>query len=297
MGVKDIPSIIDYINIIKNKNYVFINNTLITQQGIKIIKHNEVYYTENKAFNLSSSINNNNLSIYYNSLNSNIQYKITYIGHSQGTAQIFAAYSLFPNYFKSVLNGIIALGPVSCLEYIDSPIIKFIANKNVENLLYYLNVNEILTTKSDINRIVKFICDILLYLCEELLEMISDKDSYTDNDIDKILVWASHFPSGTSSKNLIHFSKIIRNKKFIDFNEKEYNLLNINTKVALFIGSNDKLSTLVDSRLLRNLFIKNDSLFFYKEYKLFGHATFFLNKNIEYIEDVLTCLDYFTRYS
>ena len=37
------------------------------------------------------------------------------------------------------------------------------------------------------------------------------------NNKDKLLVWTSHYPSGTSSKNIAHFSKMVRDKKFERF--------------------------------------------------------------------------------
>jgi lysosomal acid lipase/cholesteryl ester hydrolase len=246
MGTKDIPAILEHIFNLRNSESSNINQEL------------------------HSSYNN----------------KITYIGHSQGTAQIFVAISKNQDYFNKYLNGVIALGPISKIKHFSSFILKQFSNNKIEKVFDIFKIKEVFTTKHPVNNINKIMCDIIPSICEEALEMISDK-SIKNNDSDKFLVWASHYPSGTSSKNIAHFSKILRDKQFEDFNGVPYDLTKI-TKIpiAMFVGKDDKLSTVEDSRELRNLLIKSGALIFYKEYDKFGHSTFFLNKDNEYINDV-----------
>lgn len=49
------------------------------------------------------------------------QEKLTYIGHSQGTAQVFAGASLMPDFYADKLNLFVALAPVASTHNIEVP--------------------------------------------------------------------------------------------------------------------------------------------------------------------------------
>lgn len=49
------------------------------------------------------------------------QQKLTYIGHSQGTTQLFLGASLEPSYFEERVNLFVALGPVTKLANVNVP--------------------------------------------------------------------------------------------------------------------------------------------------------------------------------
>jgi pimeloyl-ACP methyl ester carboxylesterase len=57
------------------------------------------------------------------------QEKITYIGHSQGTTQMFLAASLNPEYFSAKINLFTALGPVTSLNNIKVPALRALAKE------------------------------------------------------------------------------------------------------------------------------------------------------------------------
>jgi len=48
------------------------------------------------------------------------QKKITYIGHSEGTTQMFAGASLKPDYFKEKVEYFVALAPIVRLDHTKS---------------------------------------------------------------------------------------------------------------------------------------------------------------------------------
>jgi pimeloyl-ACP methyl ester carboxylesterase len=49
--------------------------------------------------------------------------KLTYIGHSQGTSQMFCGLSVLPEFFEKRVNAFLAVAPVATLNKIESPVI------------------------------------------------------------------------------------------------------------------------------------------------------------------------------
>lgn len=224
--------------------------------------------------------------------------KITYIGHSQGTTQLFAGFSELPDYFNSNLNGFIGLGPITKLNHIKSSFLKVFGDYGLDNFFNILDITEVFPSPSSVNKLGAVICDNLYILCSGLLKVLSDNNMNND-DKNRFLVFVSHFPSGTSLKSLNHYSLIYKEKEFINFKTKrKYDYYSkIDIPVSLLVGKEDKLSTPENAREIRNNFWKNGNLHFYKEYDNMGHATFFLTKTKEYINDVVRCLEDFNYFS
>lgn len=224
--------------------------------------------------------------------------KISYIGHSQGTTQFFVGLSELPNYFNQSINGFIGLGPITKISNIKSSFLKAVADYGLDNLFKFLDINEVFSSPSSVNQLSAVICDNLYILCSGLLQMLSDNNLNNDDE-KRFLVFVSHFPSGASRKTLNHFSLIYKSKDFISLKDKTKYDYSSKTEIpiALFVGKEDKLSTPEDARFIRNAFLKNGNLHFYKEYDNMGHATFFLTKYKEYIYDVLRCVEDFNYFS
>lgn len=224
--------------------------------------------------------------------------KITYIGHSQGTTQLFVGFSEKSEYFNKNLNGFIGLGPITKLNNIKSNFLKAVAEYGLDNLFKILGINEVFPSPSSVNKIGAIICENFFILCSGMLQMLSDNNLNND-DKDRFLVFVSHFPSGASLKTLNHFSLIYKQKEFLNINGKtKYDYFSkIDIPVSLFVGKEDKLSVPEDAREIRNNFWKNGNLHFYREYENMGHATFFLTKSKEYLSDVLTCLEDYNYFN
>ncbi len=224
--------------------------------------------------------------------------KITYIGHSQGTTQLFAGFSEIPQYFNSNLNGFIGLGPITKVDYIKSSFLKAFGEYSLDNLFNIMDITEVFPSPSSVNKLGAVICDNIYILCSGLLQMLSDNNINND-DKNRFLVFVSHFPSGTSLKALNHYSLIYKEKKFINLKTKrEYDYFSkIDIPICLFVGKEDKLSTPENAREIKTNFWKNGNLHFYREYENMGHATFFLTKTKEYIVDSLRCLEDFNYFS
>lgn len=226
-------------------------------------------------------------------LNETGRKKISYIGHSQGTAQMFLGMSLDPKYFSERINSFMAFGPVTNLNNITSNFLKLIAATRLDNLLSTLNVfNEFLPNATAEVYFQKFVCKTFGFLCEGILDILSDSNP-DDNDEKRFLVFLTHFPSGASLRTIHHFAENIRNNFFGPIDSKTpYPIEQITgVPISFFVGKDDRLATVADNRILRDRLSKNNVIEFYKEYNDMGHATFFLSKTNEHVNDMLPILD------
>lgn len=136
-------------------------------------------------------------------LNQTNQEKLTYIGHSQGTTQMFYGLSMYPEYFKQRINLFVALAPVVKLGTNKSArfkVVSFLGNSFV-NLFAKRGVYEAFGKGWDkeygyIRKIVPAANNVIVRT-----DMINyDLDS---NERTKMLM--GHFPHGTSTRSLNHF--------------------------------------------------------------------------------------------
>lgn len=236
--------------------------------------------------------------------------KITYFGHSQGTMQVFIGMTLLPEYFESTLNGVIALGPVTNLNNMSSKFLTIIAKTRLDEMLYFMGMREFLQSKKSVSEFSTILCDKLHIICSGILELISDADR-EDDDKEKFGVFLGHFPSGTSLKDLTHFAQAVRDKTFAHFDygttknvqiygvEKppSYDLSKIRNKICLFVGKNDRLATVADNRIFKELLEKIGKLVWYQELDKMGHLTFFFPSDFSYNANIMKCLDEFENYN
>jgi len=214
--------------------------------------------------------------------------KITYIGHSQGTCQFFAGMTLLPEFYEKSFNGMVALGPVSNLEFVESPLIRTLVNFHIDYIMDKVGFTELLPDKYGLTTFEKFLCTNVPFVCNQILKAFSD-DSTDDDDKDRFKVFVSHFPSGASYKSMSHFDQSIKTKSFATYGDMiPYDLTKPkNIKIALMVGGEDELATVKDNRIFRELLEKNGLLNFYKEYELSGHLSFFISKSNDYMVDLL----------
>lgn len=211
--------------------------------------------------------------------------KVVYIGHSQGAGQFFAFCSILPKYCKESIKGMIGLGPAVYLDNLESGIIKDMMKLGVLGVLEKANVNELFTSKDD--KSIKIICEKMPLVCKKELNLISDRDNKNDNNLDRLQVFLSHFPSGGSLKSHQHFEKIVKTKMFIELKtNNKYPIENVSVPIYLHSGHDDLLVNPVDSERLF-LEIKQEYRKKHIIYEKMGHLSFFLSKGQEnYFENV-----------
>jgi pimeloyl-ACP methyl ester carboxylesterase/ankyrin repeat protein len=190
---------------------------------------------------------------------------LSFIGHSQGTSQAFAAFSNNPD-LQSKINLFIALAPVVCLKNQTSHLFRILSLLKGENLITMLGIGEIGQ--------VQLTRSILPKLANGLagrIGMIKLGSIFMDCDIDHevLPILTQYEPSSTSAQNLAHWSQLVRSGTFsaFDYGKAEnlkvygqetppvYNLKNIKIPVAVFYGELDYLAnpTDIESFLLQEL--------------------------------------------
>ena len=231
------------------------------------------------------------------------QKKVAYIGHSQGTSQMFYGLSHNEAYFADRVSIFLALGPVTDIHNCKSSLIHVFAEFQslIADTAGLLGFYEFFPANWITTGFMRLFCGTVPQICEFGLFLISDEDP-TLNDQDRTPVFLGHFPSGTSLRSIQHYAQILQAKKFqrMDFgrttNQKLYgqdtppiiNLENISTvPIAMFVGTSDQLATVADNRQTKT---QLKTLVHYKEYPL-GHMSFLIARDMSYFTtDVMNLL-------
>lgn len=226
--------------------------------------------------------------------------KLHYIGHSQGTCMMFAALTddYYLEFYKNVLITFIALAPVARVGNLKSNLIS-IAN--------YLTPDKFLpeefmpAVKEGFQKSIgDWINKTFPQLSNFFIDLISDKDSFKVNNQNRMSLYLSKYPSGTSIKAIKHFSQNVASKSFSKFDygkeanyyiygnvqPSDYDLSKINgMKIALIAGVTDKLSNPKDVLWLKEQLGKN--VVYFNEFDKMGHLTFLIGNNSDWFLDVV----------
>lgn len=212
--------------------------------------------------------------------------KLTYIGHSEGTIQAFAAFTTDHNLAKKV-NIFIALAPIAFVKNVQVFILQLLATFNAEKLFQLLGLQEFWIPTA-IHKILPGICSIFSYICEFVLVALSGP--FPGLDRSKLSFWLDYEPNPTSVKNMAHWSQGIRDGTFgmYDYGASgnmqrygqryppQYNLTNwpSSLPVVLFAGAKDQLGDPKDvetlTRLLPHPYVHHEANF--------GHLDFILGQ-------------------
>ena len=223
--------------------------------------------------------------------------KLTYIGHSQGTTQMFAALGTsLSSYLNSKVDKFIALAPVVLPRHMTNKVLEHIVSDvAVVQATTMLGINELMPGSCSSNSVTiwmqKKLCQIASGFCTIFLGLTDNNPWYNNPGITVQL--ANHFPSGTSLKSLMHYRQQIgrkdtENPKFTQFdygeeeNKKrygtpypaEYNFRNIGIPVRLYIGKQDNLATLKDHLVFADILKKLGKDCKVYEFDNCGHSTF-----------------------
>ena len=229
------------------------------------------------------------------------QDKVTYIGHSQGTSQMFSALATNEESIKDSVNLFVALAPTTKLD--NSSFINFINIVSslegfLEEQLAQISIFELFGKGWELQfeKIIEAVPAL------RVLRRYEDLSNPKYDNIEVSKMFEGHFPHGASVRSIIHYGQIYNNKRFAyyDYGSKEENLKRYRQEVppeiplhdisevpiALFVGTNDQISDVEDSRKLKDVL---GSVISYQEVE-YDHLSFLIGKDMSYFDDVLSLI-------
>jgi len=150
------------------------------------------------------------------------QTSLYYIGHSQGTLTMFSKLARDPTFLKK-LKKVFCLAPVGSVQYIKG-LIEAVSGKYLDVLSwYYWYYGDCEFVPSDwiISELAEYICaGYWGTYCDYFVMLIMGTDS---NQLSKerTAIYLSHIPAGTSTKNFVHWSQMVRSGLMAEYDYKK----------------------------------------------------------------------------
>lgn len=143
--------------------------------------------------------------------------KIHYIGHSQGTIQMFVALSKHNPVIEQYLDKYFAFGPVAYVKNSKSNLINMLDHSLVLQWFKLRGINEFLPSANWFQTDVGIaFCSTFAKVCGDLMTQIMDGDASLDN-YERYDVLIGHFPAGTSTMNMAHWKQLMDTGRFESF--------------------------------------------------------------------------------
>ena len=208
---------------------------------------------------------------------------LSYLGHSQGTLMGFVGFSQNKD-LESKVNMFGALAPVARITHVEGMVRALnVIEPEIEKLVDILGVQEFTVPSWLMEAMVVMLCPRAKHaLCENILFLGCGWDT-TNLNSTRIPRYAGHCPAGTSSRNIVHWAQLLRDKQLqrFDYGTAELNIKHYNSTTppiydisalsvptALFSGGNDFLAdprdvVWLESQLEPGVIVKN---VFYDDY-------------------------------
>ncbi|CAL5192864.1 unnamed protein product [Lathyrus oleraceus] len=191
--------------------------------------------------------------------------KMHYAGHSQGTLMAFAALS--QGQLLDMLRSVALLSPIAHMNQISSIGTKLAADLFIANDIYWLGIREFNPNVDVGAKFLEGICNTLHMNCANLMSIFTGPNCCINSS--RIDVYLDHEPQPTSTKNLIHFSQMIRTGNIAKYDYVDqaqnvqhygqrvpptYDLTKIPNELPLFLGygGKDMLADVKDVKVLLN---------------------------------------------
>jgi len=214
--------------------------------------------------------------------------QVHYIGHSQGTMIGFIEFSRNLDLGKKVKR-FYALAPVATIGSIKG-VMKLLSHFTPEIELFFkiFGVKRFLPNNWVFKVLGDTICatQLLNKFCKLPIFLICGFDTSNLNNT-RIPVYITHTPAGTSVKDALHFTQLIKSNKFrqYDYGSKnnmkrykqstppDYDITGLKTPVALFSATNDWLAdpTDINNYLLPHI---NNTVVYHKIIPAWNHLDF-----------------------
>jgi len=234
------------------------------------------------------------------------QKSVLYVGHSQGTTQMFAALAENYGQLKSKISLFIALSPVAYVRYITSVPIKMMADLDMDRIIRLTGQKGFLPNEDFYSRL-GFACEYMSEACK-LVPLVFCGADLRNMNTSRFGFYLEYTAAGTSTHNMCHWAQHVRNARFGLYDwgplrnlqryhrlsPPEYNLSAITTPLAMFTGGADTLSERRDIDLLTS---RLRSIVFTNAQPNYGHLDFVwgLNAHEKIYPDVVRLLRQYGR--
>jgi len=196
------------------------------------------------------------------------QQQLTWIGHSRGTQQMFAALSTNPS-IASKLNLFIALAPVAYVGNIQSLLLQALAELDAVEIIEIFGINEFLPSGTVLSKYFPELCMIAPNICDNVMYIMFGCCDANNFNQTRLPVYWAHLPAGTSTQEMIHYTQIVDSDQFqmYDYGNVTQNIAHYNQPtpplydlgaipsslpIAFFSGEKDALGDPTDVQLLFN---------------------------------------------
>lgn len=144
--------------------------------------------------------------------------KITLVGHSQGSTATLTGMTLAPEIYKKHLNLFVGVAPASRLKGTESELIKFFAdNTAIISILFdMLGMRELFGTNWLNTASAQLLCSYTNVFCGLSNSLLTNADPELDDPEGSKMFFKS-FPSGTSSRSLLHFGQVYLSGELCEF--------------------------------------------------------------------------------
>lgn len=227
------------------------------------------------------------------------QAKLAYVGHSQGTLQMFAHLSGNQSFMDN-LSIFIALAPVGTVRHLEIDFFRLVKEIPLMKALEDLGIYEFLPNHHE-NLLFYEVCYRFGIVCDGIIGFFTDMKVSMDNE-ERFPVIFAHETGGTSTLNMEHWQQMTDylSNKVQKFNYgTEGNLANYGTRdppqydfskipgpIALFTGNDDRLADVTDVKWLESV-LPSSSVVFNVQENGFGHLTFLWAKDMSYFQQVI----------
>jgi len=224
---------------------------------------------------------------------------LSWVGHSQGTTQMFAAlsrqYTLQDGrHIADVLDTVAMMAPVAYVHHSTSLLLQVLAGFHVEHLDALLGDRDFLGPKVTVLlHAVSLACKPIPQLCPTVNWPIMGGGNFSNRDPRTYRNATRYDPSDTSVHNLEHWTQLMRKERFgmFDYGKKvnlqkynstsppHYDLTKISgVRMAIFNGAHDDIGDLKDVAILLDD-LPSRTVIFHKELEHYGHMDFIWGKD------------------
>jgi pimeloyl-ACP methyl ester carboxylesterase len=231
--------------------------------------------------------------------------KVAYVGHSQGTTQVFYGLAENEDYYKDKMSVFVALAPVTMLPNTDCTLFHLASDlyDEIDDLFDTLNIHSVLNNTWYTSTTVKLFCNAIPPICLALESIFVTNNTEYD-DADRFQVYMNHEPNGSSTKAILHYTQNLKEARFQEWapdyhtfldigNKRKTDLIPLNTisqvPIAMFVGNVDELADPTDAEWARQEI--GSPVVHYQEING-GHLTFVIGKDMSWFSnDVMPILE------